>query len=181
MVDFVDFRLGPRKDFLFSLHPVNERDRTKAWGLLRWDYSAKPAYVALANLTWQLEGARYVGALNPAEGVRGFLYQMPDGSQTLVFWSESELDKAQVRRPDIDMKNDFAKDISLLAPSTGFLGMFPPGKELKLTDLMGRERLVVAEGGPPIYLASAGWSQARRPRLPPSGPPSIQLSICPSC
>lgn len=63
--------------------------RARIWGLLNWDYTAKPAYVAFANLTCRLAGARYEGKVDLGPRLSGFLYQQPDGAQTLVFWSRS--------------------------------------------------------------------------------------------
>lgn len=144
--------LGVAKGFIFSLHPVNEQGGRKAWGLLRWDYSAKPAYVALANLTRNLEGAKYLGRLNIAEGVCGFLYQMPDKSQTLVFWSESELDKVPELtsgspEPEINIRNDFAKDISIELPASGVVSSLYEKDSFKMTDIMGGESYVRSEKG----------------------------------
>jgi len=78
---------GVARDFFFVFKPYNEQRGGKVWGLLRWDYTAKPAYVALANLTYQLGNARYLGKKSWSSRVRGFVFQQPDGTRTLVCWS----------------------------------------------------------------------------------------------
>ncbi len=84
--------LGIDRDFFFVLPPYNERRGAKDWGLLRRDYSVKPGYVAFATLTDQLGAAEFQGTMPLGEGVRGYLYRLPDGTQTLVYWSLSPLD-----------------------------------------------------------------------------------------
>lgn len=82
--------LGAAKDFFFVLSPYSEGRRD--WGLLRKDYSARPGYFAFATLTGELGDARYLGELAAPEGVRAFLFDKPEGGQSVVFWSRSELD-----------------------------------------------------------------------------------------
>ena len=77
--------LGFAKDFSFLFAPYNEGG--KVWGLLRFDYTVKPGYVALANLTEQLGWSRFRGTIDLAPEVFGFLFADPDGSQTVVAWT----------------------------------------------------------------------------------------------
>jgi|GEM_PF-3515643 len=78
--------LGVARDFSFIFRPYNENNI--AWGMLRWDYTPKIAYAALANLTAKLSGCRYLGGVKLGAGVRGFLYCQRDKRQTVVYWSE---------------------------------------------------------------------------------------------
>lgn len=91
--------LGVAMDYSFVLGAYNERKGSKDWGLIRRDYSAKPALAAFANLAAALAPAEYLGTCDPAPGVRGFLYRHPDGKQTLALWRESRLDTIQGENP----------------------------------------------------------------------------------
>ncbi len=87
--------LGAAIDYSFVLGAYNEAGGSKDWGLVRRDYSAKPALVAFATLSNALAAADYLGEFDPAPGVRGFLFRQPDGSQTLALWRESALDREE--------------------------------------------------------------------------------------
>ena len=84
--------LGVSRTFFFVLRPVNERSGTKEWGILRRDKSVKPGYSAFSTLLDELGNAKCLGEVDLGKEMRGFLYQQPDGSRTLAFWSISELD-----------------------------------------------------------------------------------------
>ncbi len=93
-------QLGVSRDFFFVLPPYSEGGGKKDWGLMRRDFTVKPGYAAFATLTDKLGDAVLEGQLALGEGLRGFLYRRKDGSRTLVYWSESELDTASLR-PDL--------------------------------------------------------------------------------
>ena len=78
--------LGIARDFSFVFPPFCEGG--KVWGLLRLDGTVKPGYVALANLTQQLGWSRFLGVIDLAPEVSGFLFADPDGSQTVVAWAK---------------------------------------------------------------------------------------------
>ncbi|OQA01139.1 MAG: hypothetical protein BWY71_00483 [Planctomycetes bacterium ADurb.Bin412] len=86
-------RLGVARDFFFVFKPYNEYDDGKAWGIIRWDWTVKPAYAGLATLTTLLGEAECLGRYNTGPGVDATLYQQPDGEQRLVFWSTSDAGK----------------------------------------------------------------------------------------
>ncbi len=104
--------LGIGKDFMFMLVPYNERNGQKPWGILHWDYTAKPAYAAFSNLVYQLADAECLGRCKIGDGLKAYLYQKKDGSQTLVYWSESELDKNGKK---IDTSKKFEKNFTIAA------------------------------------------------------------------
>lgn len=89
--------LGAERSYFFVLPPYNENSGGKVWGLLRWDWTAKPAYAALATLLRQTANCRYAGKVNLGEGVSAFLFsplagadrEAKAGSQTLVVWAGS--------------------------------------------------------------------------------------------
>lgn len=83
---------GVERDFSFVFVPLNECGRGRVWGMLRWDYLAKPAYTAFANLTAQLSNARYLGARDPKKNVKGYVYEQKNGTKTYACWSESSQD-----------------------------------------------------------------------------------------
>jgi hypothetical protein len=99
--------LGSQRNFSFIFPPLNEKN--KVWGFLRWDYSIKPAYVALANLNYQLQGKTFKGTVELDNSVKGYLFAGV-GDQTLVI-------------PDPDK--------AVLS------GKFAPGDQVKAYDLMG--------------------------------------------
>ena len=83
---------GVARNFFFVLPPYEEREGSKDWGLLRRDWTAKPGYAAFANLTAQLSAARFLGEYSAGAGIRAFVFEQPDGSRTLVYWSLSKVD-----------------------------------------------------------------------------------------
>ncbi len=138
---------GIARDFFFVLPAYNERGGGKAWGMLRWDYTAKPAYVAFANLTYQLASAKYLGTYELGEGIRGFLYEQPDSTQTLAFWSESELDKTSKDGSSIDMKNLLERPFGVNVGGGGVLSLFSSCPSFKLSDVMGLESQAFPKDG----------------------------------
>ena len=84
---------GVMRSYFFVFPPYHERNGAKDWGMLRRDYSAKPQVAAFSTLLWELDRAEYLGEYDLGAGRRAFLFQQPDGSQTLVAWLESILDR----------------------------------------------------------------------------------------
>jgi hypothetical protein len=85
-IRFVSY--GVARDFSFMFAPYNECGRGRVWGMLRWDYLAKPAYTAFANLTAQLANAKYLGTKNLKKDIKGFIFEQTDGKKTYVLWSD---------------------------------------------------------------------------------------------
>lgn len=71
---FTVFDLGPNQN---------------TWGLFRGRdlNSPKPSYVAYQNVTRRLAGAAFLQPLDQP-GVTGYVFRLPDGSQTIVAWTE---------------------------------------------------------------------------------------------
>lgn len=89
---------GFQRNFTFVFPPYSERNGAKDWGILRRDFTAKPAFAALATLTAQLGNAEYLGTYptdNPL--VAGYVYAQADGSKSLVLWHKSEMDSEEFR------------------------------------------------------------------------------------
>lgn len=92
--------LGADRIFGFVLPPYNERGGSKDWGYMRRDFTVKPAISAFSTLTFNLAAATPLGELKLNNGVRAFLYLQPDGTQTVVLWSKSEIDNLESENPD---------------------------------------------------------------------------------
>lgn len=108
--------LGVDRNFFFVLSPYNEQNGKKDWGLLRQDYSVKPGYAALSTLTSRLANAKLLGEIAPDKAIRAFLYQQPDNTQTLVYWSKSEIDTKPFQ-PNLTPSNLFAVKVNIPAAS----------------------------------------------------------------
>lgn len=88
--------LGVKHVFFFVFPPYNEQNGHMVWGLLRWNWTVKPGYVALANLTAQLANSHYLGQSNFGHGVHAFIFRQEasvsrmarKGTQTLVLWAK---------------------------------------------------------------------------------------------
>lgn len=171
---------GVARNYYFVFPPYNERDGYKDWGLMRRDGSVKPGYSAFATITAQLVQARLQGEITLHEPARAFVFEQPDGSQTLVFWSISDLDtvgNGQV----VHIKDDVPLDLQLAVPDGSYT----------LTDMLGMCQTVQAADGRialratryPAYLAGLkGLQPDRKPfptgQIEPSQPASEEdLSI----
>ena len=133
--------LGAERSYFFVMPPYNENAGAKVWGLLRWDWTVKPAYCALATLLKQTNGRCYAGQVALGEGVSAFLFMSSRGAahepatedENLVVWA---------RKP--------AK-----------LQLKEARNQSRLIDIVGSERSLVSLGGQsevdvgpePIYLA----------------------------
>ncbi len=82
---------GADRVYTFVLPPYNEDGLD--WSLVRYDYTAKPALTAFANLTDMLGDTRYLGEVTlPGKNLHGYLFQKPDQTNVLVCWSD-DIDK----------------------------------------------------------------------------------------
>ncbi len=124
---------GVDRSWLFLFGCYNERGGRKDWGTMRRDGHVKPICAALSTLTGELGNARLLGEVKVGEGIRAFLYDSPGPSQTLVFWSVSEVDTAM--QGPIHPEDTLARPFSL---SGGAGGLSP--HPLHLTDMMGTPR-----------------------------------------
>ncbi|MBR2837306.1 MAG: hypothetical protein IKE55_00830 [Kiritimatiellae bacterium] len=137
---------GVARNYLFILAAYNERNGTKDWGLLRRDGTAKLAYAAMSAMTRELGDARLAGALRAGKGLRAYLFDHPDGSQTVAFWSESPVDSATSGSALVEASPDFARTVRLRLPSAG--GAF------RLSDLCGSVSSAVPDGEGTLALAA---------------------------
>ena len=122
---------GVERAYFFVFAAFNERNGRKDWGVLRRDGTVKPVFSALATALRELGDARLLGALDAPEGLRAFLFERPDGSQTVAFWSESPLDTTTSNSPSVEPEPDFAREW-VLQPPASTDGTFP-----RLVDMCG--------------------------------------------
>jgi len=122
---------GVARNYFFLLGAYSERGGKKDWGMLRRDGTVKPSYAALATQIRELGNATLLGALDAPAGIRSYLYEQPDGSQTVAFWAESPLDAAPANTTLVDAKNDCAQEWVLQPPAPA------GGAPLRLVDMCG--------------------------------------------
>jgi len=105
------FRAGIKRTFLYEL--IDEKpdpgrtDAERNFGLLRRDFSAKPAFTALRNLMTVVGDAAPVGATRPLglamgvdlTGVRSLLLQTGADRYKLVLWQGASIWDTEERRP----------------------------------------------------------------------------------
>ena len=156
---------GFDRDFFFVLPPYSEEGGRKVWGLMRLDYTIKPALAAFANLAANLENAELEGEINPgAPEVRAFLYRQPDNTRTLVYWSKSELDTD----PLVDeLKRDGEKpqNFTLPVPETSYTGCNIFGTPFKIR--AGNGRLALTATRMPAFLNGLPELPVAQPALRP--------------
>ncbi len=117
--------LGVARDFFFVLPPYNEGGGNKDWGLMRRDFTVKPGYAAFATLADRLGSAALTGEVKLGDKLKGYLYRQKNGTQTLVFWSISELDTDKPK-PNLSAANLCERNFAL-----------PLKGEIKGVDLFG--------------------------------------------
>jgi glycerophosphoryl diester phosphodiesterase len=85
---------GTRRHFHFILGHYHEPNGVQ-FGLLRLDFTPRPAYAALATVGRCLAGARVLGRYRPGSDVSVYAFRaFPDGQErdVLVAWAEKEAD-----------------------------------------------------------------------------------------
>ena len=83
---------GVARNYYFVFGAYNERKGVKDWGVMRRDGTVKPEYATISTMTRELVSARLIGEMDVGEGLRAYLFDQLDGSQTVVYWSVSPLD-----------------------------------------------------------------------------------------
>lgn len=158
---------GVARAYGFLLCPYNERGGKKDWGMMRRDGTVKPAYAAMATLARELGAANLVGELKVGGGIRAFLFDQPDGSQTVAFWSESPIDTA-TGSTAVSPEPGFAREWRLELPG-GY-----ENNPCRLADMCGMVSPVAATNGTlvlpatrfPVYLSGLHGLVADVPSVP---------------
>lgn len=81
---------GVGRNYFFVFGAYNERNGEKDWGVQRRDGSVKPLFAAVSTMTEHLVSARIVGEKNVGDGIRFFVFEQPDGTQSVAYWSVSQ-------------------------------------------------------------------------------------------
>lgn len=102
---------GVARNYLFVFGAYNEMQGEKDWGVMRRDGTVKPTYAAISTMTRELVSARLLGEMAVGEGLRAYLFEQPDGSQTVVYWSISPLEEK--RFGAVGSAPDYAKTLNL--------------------------------------------------------------------
>ena len=95
---------GVARNYFFLFGCYNEQGGRRDWGTMRRDGTVKPVHAAMASISAELGNAKILGEKMIGEGLRVFVYVQPDGSETLAFWSQSELDTSSERVKMTDLK-----------------------------------------------------------------------------
>ena len=162
---------GVRRNFLFTLLAYNERGGVKDWGVMRRDGTLKPVYAAISTMTDELGDATVEGETEVGKDARGFLFRLPDGSETLLAWRVSDLDTSDL----------LVKDRT--APVKDYVLAVPPG-DYPVVDLCGGRRTVRAEADGlkltldryPAYVRGVRGLKVAKPAVKPGrkGPVSAE-------
>ncbi len=110
---------GCTKNFWFVFCPLNEAQGVKDWGLMRRDGSVKPGYCAISTMTLYLADATLQGRLNTPKGIQAYLFDLPDGTQTLCYWSESGLDTKADGKP-VELTAPLKRDFQMKLPKGAY-------------------------------------------------------------
>ena len=131
--------------FLFGCY--NEQGGARDWGSMRRDGTVKPIHASISAATSELGDARLLGEKKLGKGLRGFVFEKPDGSRTLAFWSVSNLEKSTV--PPIRIESSFAREFTLATRDGRY----------RLTDMMGTPSEAVAANGCGLRLKATRFPQ----------------------
>ena len=127
---------GIARNYTFVLGAYSERGGKKDWGMLRRDGTVKPSYAALATQIRELGDATLAGRMDAPAGIRAYLYERSDGSQTVAFWAESPLDKAPSNTTLVDAESDCAREW-VLPPTASAGGALAAGGTVRISDMCG--------------------------------------------
>lgn len=133
---------GCSRDYFFILCPYNEANGAKDWGAMRRDGSVKAHYAAMANMTALLTNAKLAGEITVRPDVRVFLFDLPDGSQTICYWAKTELDT-----------EDATSGIKLDKPHRTSFNLRIPAGEYITYDVMGTPGTLTGHQGQTKFTA----------------------------
>ena len=156
---------GVARNYLFVFGTYNEGAGGKDWGVMRRDGTVKPTYAAMSTIIHELGSARLLGEIRVGEGRRAYLFEQPNGSQTVMFWTVSPV--------DTDANVPSAKPL-LEMP----LKLNARDGEYAVTDLYGMRSQVRAGTGAlsltstryPAYVSGLNGLKADVPAMPPGKP-----------
>ena len=136
---------GIYRNYYFMFGCYNEQGGRRDWGSMRRNGTVKPIHASMAAVSSVLGDARLLGERRICEGVRAFVYEKPDGSCVLAFWSQSEVD---LRGGVVRMSDGETKSF-VLPVANG---------EYRLLDMMGTPSAVKA-GTDGLHLSARRFPQ----------------------
>lgn len=131
---------GVARNYFFAFGTLNERNGMKDWGVMRRDGTVKPVYSAIGTMLRELAAARLAGALDTNDGFRAYLFDQPNGSQTVAFWTVSPVDTTSgepSKGEAVKATPDYQGTITIPAADGAY----------RLSDLCGRQSTAVATNG----------------------------------
>lgn len=128
---------GMDRSYYFVFAAYSEDGGKKEFSIIRRDGTPAPAFAAISTMTDKLAGLALKGEMEAPDGVRAFLYEAPDGGQTVLFWSVSDLDAATRAHPVWRLDGLFERDFAIPAPDG----------EYTVTDLCGTPSQATAANG----------------------------------
>ena len=139
---------GVDRSYYFVFAAYSEDGGKKEFSIIRRDGTPMPTFAAIATMTDKLAGFTLVGELDAPEGVRAFLYEDDGESQTVLFWSESDLDFATREHPVWRLDGLYERDFEIPAADGEYM----------LADLCGTPSRALAENGA-LHLPSIRYPQ----------------------
>lgn len=125
---------GVARNYHFLFGAYSEANGAKDWGVMRRDGTVKPVYSAISTMTRELVSAELEGEMSSGDGVKAYLFRQKDGSQVVVFWSMSELDRGM---SPVSATREFRRSLSIRTKAG----------EYGLSDMCGMRSSVTANGG----------------------------------
>lgn len=83
---------------------TNPANNEHNFGVLKYDYTPKPAYAVLSQTSNVLNGSLYVGTLDYGENIRAFLY-LKDGKPFVALWNTKDEPES------VTLENEYAEDM----------------------------------------------------------------------
>ena len=159
---------GVDRSYYFVFAAYSEDGGKKEFSIIRRNGTPAPAFAAISTMTDKLAGFTLVGELNEPEGIQAFLYEDNRGSQTVLFWSVSDLGFASREKPVWRLDGLYERDFTLPAADG----------EFTLTDLCGTPSRIVAKDGAlrvqsiryPQYVEGLHGLRAAKPATPRGRP-----------
>lgn len=146
-----EFRLmqeGVFRCYHFYFSRFHERENTKDWGDFRFDGTLKPFYVAQSTAVNELACMTLEGRVCPTNGVIGYLFSGRDGRKTLVYWTETDVDRTYPgdwgqRESSVGNPNDLLrKTFDVRVPDGEFRQVLMTGESRNRHSADGRLSLV---------------------------------------
>ena len=170
---------GVARNYFFILGAYSDGDGKKDWGMLRRDGTAKPVYSTLATMIRELGDATLLGALNAPAGIHAYLYEQPDGTQTVAYWSESPLDTVEGLSIIVEAEPDCAQEWVLHPPAPA------DGASFRLSDMCGSLSTISPDASGAFALPATRYPsylsglRGLKPAVPAKAtPPAAQPAAC---